>query len=602
MAPTTKDSPEVNSPNRPGASSQGTENKSSQSARSNPVCLEVGVTIRSLPGEAGGPTQPIREEGRTVIVFDNGAVLRSSSNLAAGQKVILSNHSGRDVVCRVSAGRNLPSVKGYVEVEFLEPAGDFWGIQQSPAPVVPATPLTASPVRRETPPASPPVTPLTPRTASPVEMPSKPASVSLGKGPTFEDIPGLVSTSTSVVIRDSKAQTTKPIPEKAPKDAASYSYSEIADPNSLANWDSPSAGLPSDVDKIPLGGEAPAFTPASASRPHAPTHDFLSSGLMAYDKADSTPGESGGRMPLILGIAALVLAGVGAVVFVMHRNAPAVPMAKAPVVNQPAPASQPAPPAANPAPQPAEQLPLDAAAQSAGDAAAKGQTTPEPVVSEQSQAAPAIAPVPAVVTNSVSADARPESRIDSRNARRQEKSAVPAKQPDLTAARRPAMPNLKIASPSAPNQNVANMPDSAAPADIASTETVGATSAGLLTSAGRTSNPPAPPPSVLPSMNPTPAASAATPAVNTSREAKLLTSTRPVYPAEAKESNVQGSVTISANVDASGRVTGARALTGPFLLREAAVNAVKQWKYSPALVNGSPAASLVVVSVEFKMN
>ena len=75
-------------------------------------------------------TQPIREEGRTVIVFDNGAVLRSTNNMPVGQTVILSNPNGRDVVCRVVGGRNLPSVKGYVEVEFIEAVNDFWGIHQ----------------------------------------------------------------------------------------------------------------------------------------------------------------------------------------------------------------------------------------------------------------------------------------------------------------------------------------------------------------------------------------------------------------------------------------------------------------------------------------
>lgn len=591
MASTIKDSPELNSPNKSAASSQGTENKSSQS-RSNPVCLEVGVTIRSLPGEAGGPTQPIREEGRTVIVFDNGAVLRSASNLSAGQKVILSNHNGRDVVCRVGSARNLPSVKGYVEVEFLEPASDFWGIHQSPAPVVPATPLASPPPRRETSPPPPPANPVTSRATSPVETPSKPSNVFLGKGPTFEDIPGLVSTSTTVVTRESKSHP-KPAPEKAAKESPSYSYSDVADPNSLANWDAPSAGLPADVNTISMVGEAPAHT--SSSRAHAPTHDFLSSGLMAYEKQNSEPGESQGRAPLILGLAALVLAGVGAGVFVIHRNSAPVPVAKASAVNQPVPSTKPAPPAANPAPPPAEQLPLDAAVQSAGEAAALDKTPAQPAVAEQSQSSALAAPVPAVVTNSVRADESPESRTDSRNTHRQEKSVVTAKQPDLSAVRRPAMPNLNIASPSAPNQNLAASSDGAAPAEIASSETVGATSAGLLTSAGRTSAPPAPP-SVLS------AASSSTPAVNTSREAKLLSSVHPVYPTAAKESNIQGSVTISANVDATGKVTGARALTGPFLLREAAINSVKRWKYSPALVNGSPAASLVVVSVEFKLN
>src|SRR5579862_3874731 len=121
MTVSIKNLSELNSAASPGAPSQNSESKPAQTPRSNPVCLEVNVTLRSLPSDPGGLTQPIREEARTVIVFDNGAVIRSTSNLPVGQTIILSNANGRDVVCRVAGGRNLPSVKGYVEVEFIEP-------------------------------------------------------------------------------------------------------------------------------------------------------------------------------------------------------------------------------------------------------------------------------------------------------------------------------------------------------------------------------------------------------------------------------------------------------------------------------------------------
>ncbi len=151
MTLTVKDSLESASQSKPGTTSQNTENKSGQSPRSNPVCLEVAVTIRSLPGENGdasGPSAPLREEGRTVIVFDNGAVLRLSNNLPAGQKVILSSAQGRDVVCRVVEGRNLPTVRGYIEVEFMEQFNDFWRIHQIPEQVnvsLPPAPALLSP-------------------------------------------------------------------------------------------------------------------------------------------------------------------------------------------------------------------------------------------------------------------------------------------------------------------------------------------------------------------------------------------------------------------------------------------------------------------------
>src|SRR5579863_6145809 len=102
--------------NPAGTSSQNSENNAGgQSQRSNPVCLEVSVTLRSQPGEAVGTSPAIREEGKTVIVFENGAVLRLANNLPLGRTVILSNPSGREVLCRAVSGRKLPNVKGYVE-------------------------------------------------------------------------------------------------------------------------------------------------------------------------------------------------------------------------------------------------------------------------------------------------------------------------------------------------------------------------------------------------------------------------------------------------------------------------------------------------------
>src|SRR5579863_7585239 len=155
MTLTVKESAELNNPAKPGSPAQNSENKSTkpgESPRPNPVCLEVPVTVRSLPGQNDNPSSasgPTREEGRTVIVFDNGAVLRLSNTLPAGQTMIVSNAQGRDVVCRIVQGRNLPTVKGYVEVEFLEPVNDFWRIHgtSEPAGALPsATPVLASPL------------------------------------------------------------------------------------------------------------------------------------------------------------------------------------------------------------------------------------------------------------------------------------------------------------------------------------------------------------------------------------------------------------------------------------------------------------------------
>jgi protein TonB len=166
-----------------------------------------------------------------------------------------------------------------------------------------------------------------------------------------------------------------------------------------------------------------------------------------------------------------------------------------------------------------------------------------------------------------------------------------------------------MGSPSAPNQALANQGEGSAPiTDIAATGASGATPpAGLLTSNGRTSNPPAPPPAafataVLAPTAPAVGTPAPVPVAGIVREPKLISSVRPTYPAAAKESNVQGNVTVSANIDTNGKVVGATALSGPILLRQAAVDSVKQWKYSPSVIDGKPAASKVTVSVDFRLN
>jgi TonB family protein len=583
MTLTIKNSPDSNSPGKPGAPSQNNENNSGQSPRSNPVCLELGVIIRSMPTEANGLTQPIREEGRTVIVFDNGAVLRSTSNLPVGQTVIVSNPNGRDVVCRVVGGRNLPNVKGYVEVEFIEPVKDFWGIHQDPAPVAVAAPPITPFASRESygQPSAPP-----PRVATLLDPPGKPASVSLGSGPTFEDIPGLSSVPLSTVTREPKTQSARPGPEKFAKEATNYNLSENAEPTSVANWRPPESELP--TEKRAIAAMRDALSTASSAPAPAPTRDFMSKGLMAYEQPRPSSSASGGRMPMILGAAAFVLAGVGAVVFFLHRGTAPVSDSKADAVSQP---SLPEPLAAKSAPQHV-QAPQGESAQAAAQTQSKIQA--QAVAVGQAQPAATIAAVPVVVTSTENTD----SRTDPGNARRQEENAVVKKQPNLASSRRPAIPNLKIGAPSAPSQNPANLGDGAAPlTDIASTESIGGNPpAGLLTSSGRTSNPPAPPPSV------TDLAPAAVAAPKTVREPKLISSTRPVYPPTAKQSEIQGNVTISANIDQNGKVVSARALNGPMLLRQAAEEAVRQWKYSPGLVDGKPAPSQVTVGVEFRLH
>jgi protein TonB len=78
-------------------------------------------------------------------------------------------------------------------------------------------------------------------------------------------------------------------------------------------------------------------------------------------------------------------------------------------------------------------------------------------------------------------------------------------------------------------------------------------------------------------------------------------SVQPEYPVLARQTHVSGTVVVSAVIDEHGNVVGARALSGHPLLIPAALKAVLQWKYEPTLLNGTPVAVEMEVTVYFSL-
>jgi len=73
----------------------------------------------------------------------------------------------------------------------------------------------------------------------------------------------------------------------------------------------------------------------------------------------------------------------------------------------------------------------------------------------------------------------------------------------------------------------------------------------------------------------------------------------PVYPAEARGQSLPGEVELLATLDPQGNVTNAEVLTGPQVLRQPAIDAVKQWKFRPVLRDGQPVIALTNPTVDF---
>ncbi len=74
----------------------------------------------------------------------------------------------------------------------------------------------------------------------------------------------------------------------------------------------------------------------------------------------------------------------------------------------------------------------------------------------------------------------------------------------------------------------------------------------------------------------------------------------PVYPAEARRSNLQGIVALDIVVGRDGSVVSMHALNGPDVLARAAMDALRWWKFAPYRINGEPAVVETTVAVEFK--
>ena len=82
----------------------------------------------------------------------------------------------------------------------------------------------------------------------------------------------------------------------------------------------------------------------------------------------------------------------------------------------------------------------------------------------------------------------------------------------------------------------------------------------------------------------------------------LVSRVAPEYPNIAVNANVQGVVILEAVVGRDGRVEEVKVLRSIALLDAAAIAAVRQWRYSPLLLNGNPERFVLTVTVSFSLN
>jgi periplasmic protein TonB len=109
---------------------------------------------------------------------------------------------------------------------------------------------------------------------------------------------------------------------------------------------------------------------------------------------------------------------------------------------------------------------------------------------------------------------------------------------------------------------------------------------------------------VLPPPPPKPAVPVPTPAQSVKVggqlvSARVLSRVDPEYPKIARQAGASGVVELEATITADGRVKNPHVIRGNSMLQKAAIDAVLQWRYQPAMLNGKPVESPVEIKLNF---
>lgn len=84
-------------------------------------------------------------------------------------------------------------------------------------------------------------------------------------------------------------------------------------------------------------------------------------------------------------------------------------------------------------------------------------------------------------------------------------------------------------------------------------------------------------------------------------EGNLIRKVQPIYPALARSARIQGVVALQATISKEGTIKNLRVLSGHPMLTAAAIDAVRQWRYRPYVLNGAPVEVETQITVNFSL-
>jgi TonB family protein len=658
MLPTAKDrtllptSPET-SERAPGGATAGPQISSAQ-----PVTLEVPVTVNGARTvEGSDKREPFSETTSTVLVLINGAVIRLSSAVAPGQLLFLTNDkTKKEVVCQVVKSKHYRSASGYVELEFTEPVLGFWGMrfpgerpgaQSSPAarklasptlPAgIPATNAEPQPTLRVD---ARPVEDITTNLADDVQefkteikADARPSSKADFLAPAEASTGGLTLDANRLEqqLSDLLSAEEKQI-EGMAVSAAPPSKQELGDATAkifdLAN-DEPStpkdtpAPVTSSFDaeevKIPAWLEPlarnaaipapPAENAASDSAaqleewqaPQAPESASAPKQAPVAAKKAASPSKRARTTPVfgktLLGESAPTLTGarrsgkgiwkaiaagmiVAAASGAWYFRDSWAPAQSSPTSN----ASQASiasssllPPASNT--QSAAGVTPSSTPMEGPEAASQGRK-------ENSGGATVEAPASSLAQGKMQTAAITE-RI-SKSGSKNDLSMGPAKsaEPDESEIQKRSLGEIRLAKPKVRRSNNVQANGEMEPALEQNSSELPGGQNSLGANLTESSKEPAAPPA---------------PVGGDVKPARLISSAPPSYPAMARTQHIAGDVRVDALIDATGRVTTMKVVSGPSLLHQAAMDALRRWKYEAATLDGKPVAMHLTVTIQFRL-
>ena len=86
------------------------------------------------------------------------------------------------------------------------------------------------------------------------------------------------------------------------------------------------------------------------------------------------------------------------------------------------------------------------------------------------------------------------------------------------------------------------------------------------------------------------------------QQGNLISQVKPVYPAIAKSARISGAVVLQAEISKQGTIENLRVISGHPMLVQNALEAVKQWRYKPYLLNGEPVPVETTITVNFTLS